>query len=114
MKPSGAVKEMQACILWVCERWWCSFTHHSTYRHCAELCIDMEIPNTFVHAFLDGRDTDPNRGTSYLKTLLQQIEGTNVRLATVIGRYYAMDRDNRWNEQKSYDLAGLRHRRTKQ
>ena len=88
-------------------------SHIAHLQALCELCIDMEIPNTFVHAFLDGRDTDPKSGTSYLKVpCSQQIEGTNVRLATVIGGYYAMDRDNDGNNQKRF--AGLRHRRTKQ
>jgi 2,3-bisphosphoglycerate-independent phosphoglycerate mutase len=69
------------------------------------LCQDMEIPNTFVHAFLDGRDTDPKSGLGYLTTLQEKIAGTNVQLATAIGRYYAMDRDNRWERtKKAYDL----------
>lgn len=70
-----------------------------------EMCKDMEIPNTYIHAFLDGRDTDPRSGTGYLKTLLGEIDGSNVKLATVVGRYYAMDRDNRWERtKKAYDL----------
>ena len=69
------------------------------------LCQDMEIPNTFVHAFLDGRDTDPKSGLGYLTNLQEKIAGTNVQLATAIGRYYAMDRDNRWERtKKAYDL----------
>lgn len=60
---------------------------------------------TYIHAFLDGRDTDPKSGMGYLKTLTENIEGLNVQLSTVIGRYYAMDRDKRWERvKKAYDL----------
>lgn len=81
---------------------------HSHIDHLMALCTlcqDMEIPNAFVHAFLDGRDTDPKSGWGYLTTLQEKIAGTNVQLATAIGRYYAMDRDNRWERtKKAYDL----------
>lgn len=81
---------------------------HSHIDHLLALCTlcqDMEIPNTFVHAFLDGRDTDPKSGLGYLTALQDKIAGTNVQLATAIGRYYAMDRDNRWERtKKAYDL----------
>lgn len=58
--------------------------------------LDEAGVEVFIHCFLDGRDTDPNGGLEYLKALLNHIEGKNARLATVIGRYYAMDRDQRW------------------
>lgn len=59
----------------------------------------------FVHAFLDGRDTDPKSGLGYLTNLLQHIDGTSAKLSTVVGRYYAMDRDERWERVKvCYDL----------
>lgn len=81
---------------------------HSHIDHLMALCTlcqDMEIPNAFVHAFLDGRDTDPKSGLGYLTKLQEKIAGTNVQLATAIGRYYAMDRDNRWERtKKAYDL----------
>src|SRR5690606_38185475 len=57
------------------------------------------------HAFLDGRDTDPRGGVAYLETLQEALEGLGVRLATVIGRYYAMDRDKRWERtRRAYEL----------
>ncbi|RMF01236.1 MAG: 2,3-bisphosphoglycerate-independent phosphoglycerate mutase [Bacteroidetes bacterium] len=60
---------------------------------------------TYIHAFTDGRDTSPQRGQDYLKTLLDHIADTPARLASVIGRYYAMDRDQRWERIKlAYDL----------
>ncbi|HTE33570.1 MAG TPA: 2,3-bisphosphoglycerate-independent phosphoglycerate mutase [Chryseolinea sp.] len=63
------------------------------------------ISNLFIHAFTDGRDTDPKGGLGYLKNLLDHLKSTTGQLATVIGRYYAMDRDKRWERVKlAYDL----------
>ncbi|WP_406682992.1 2,3-bisphosphoglycerate-independent phosphoglycerate mutase [Seonamhaeicola sp. MEBiC1930] len=59
---------------------------------------------SFVHAFTDGRDVDPKSGKGYIQDLENYIEGTNTKLATVTGRYYAMDRDKRWERvQLAYD-----------
>lgn len=81
---------------------------HSHINHLTALCDITEaegLENVFVHAFLDGRDTDPKGGAGYLQTLLSHIKSQNVKLATVIGRYYAMDRDKRWERIKlAYDL----------
>ena len=80
---------------------------HSHINHLLALCeiLKHEDVEVFIHAFMDGRDTDPNGGYDYLSTLEHAIEGTNAKLATVIGRYYAMDRDNRWERvQKAYHL----------
>ena len=52
--------------------------------------------NSFVHAFTDGRDVDPKSGKRYVSDLEKYIEGTNTKLASITGRYYAMDRDTRW------------------
>ncbi len=58
-----------------------------------------------VHAFLDGRDTDPKSGIRYLEQLKDTCKETGARIASVIGRYYAMDRDQRWERtKKAYDL----------
>lgn len=63
------------------------------------------LKNIFVHAFTDGRDTDPKSGFSYLQDLQNHIEKTTGKLASIIGRYYAMDRDKRWERVKlAYDL----------
>jgi 2,3-bisphosphoglycerate-independent phosphoglycerate mutase len=63
------------------------------------------IRNLFVHAFTDGRDTDPKGGVQYLAELYDHLKGTGGKLASVIGRYYAMDRDKRWERVKlAYDL----------
>ena len=70
-----------------------------------DMCINMETEKTYIHAFLDGRDTDPHSGVNYIKTLQEKISGSKISLATVIGRYYAMDRDHRWERtKKAYDL----------
>jgi 2,3-bisphosphoglycerate-independent phosphoglycerate mutase len=65
----------------------------------------LGLEKVFIHAFLDGRDTDPNSGLQFINELEQHINGTPVKLASAIGRYYAMDRDNRWERvKKAYDL----------
>lgn len=80
---------------------------HSHINHLIALCdiLKDEDVEVFIHAFMDGRDTDPNGGHEYLTTVQNAIEGSNAKIATVIGRYYAMDRDNRWERvQKAYHL----------
>jgi 2,3-bisphosphoglycerate-independent phosphoglycerate mutase len=63
------------------------------------------VKNLFVHAFTDGRDTDPKGGFAYLSDLLQHLNKTTGKLASIVGRYYAMDRDKRWERVKlAYDL----------
>ncbi|MDO6598410.1 2,3-bisphosphoglycerate-independent phosphoglycerate mutase [Oceanihabitans sp. 2_MG-2023] len=60
--------------------------------------------HSFVHAFTDGRDVDPKSGKGYVQNLENYIEGTKTKIATVTGRYYAMDRDKRWERVKlAYD-----------
>ncbi|MFQ3213787.1 MAG: 2,3-bisphosphoglycerate-independent phosphoglycerate mutase [Marivirga sp.] len=62
------------------------------------------LSNVFVHAFTDGRDTDPNGGLTYIKELQAHCEKTGSKIASIVGRYYAMDRDNRWERVKlAYD-----------
>ena len=82
---------------------------HSSQAHLHHLCdmaADRGLQNVFVHAFTDGRDTDPKSGLGYLKNLeehLHKISG--VKIASVVGRYYAMDRDKRWERIKfAYDM----------
>jgi len=81
---------------------------HAHIEHLKALCDaanEANVPNTFVHAFLDGRDTDPNSGLGFITDLENHIQNTNAKLATMIGRYYAMDRDNRWERVKqAYDV----------
>lgn len=66
---------------------------------------EQQLENVFVHAFTDGRDVDPKSGVDHVNNLVKHIEDSNVKLASVIGRYYAMDRDKRWERvKKAYDL----------
>ncbi|MGI9550346.1 MAG: 2,3-bisphosphoglycerate-independent phosphoglycerate mutase [Aurantibacter sp.] len=59
----------------------------------------------FIHAFTDGRDVDPKSGKGFLENLNSFCSGTNAKIATVVGRYYAMDRDKRWERvKKAYDV----------
>jgi 2,3-bisphosphoglycerate-independent phosphoglycerate mutase len=82
---------------------------HSGWKHLRaliEMAAQHEVPDLVVHAFTDGRDTLPNAGAGYLETVQRWCEevGTG-RVGSVVGRYYAMDRDNRWDRtQKAYDL----------
>jgi len=81
---------------------------HSHIKHLKALCdITQEqgVAQTYVHAFTDGRDCDPKSGVGFIQDLQQHIESQRVELASVIGRYYAMDRDKRWERVKlAYDL----------
>ena len=81
---------------------------HSSFRHLLALCdlvAEKEIKNCFIHAFTDGRDCNPTTGLSYIKELENYISSTKIKIASVVGRYYAMDRDNRWERiKKAYDL----------
>jgi 2,3-bisphosphoglycerate-independent phosphoglycerate mutase len=61
---------------------------------------DFGLPNLFVHAFTDGRDVDPKSGFGFITELEEHLKNTNGKLATITGRYYAMDRDNRWERIK--------------
>jgi len=80
---------------------------HSHINHVKALCDitnEHSIP-TFINAFLDGRDTAPDSGYAYIEDLMDHINGTSSKLSSIIGRYYAMDRDKRWERiQKAYDL----------
>ncbi|MCK5400682.1 MAG: 2,3-bisphosphoglycerate-independent phosphoglycerate mutase [Flavobacteriaceae bacterium] len=61
---------------------------------------DFGLSNIFIHAFTDGRDVDPKSGFGFITELEEHIENTNSKLATITGRYYAMDRDKRWERIK--------------
>ena len=81
---------------------------HSLDRHLYALC-DMTksygLKNVFIHGFGDGRDTDPKSGAGYMKNLLDHLKHSNGKVASFIGRFYAMDRDKRWERIKAaYDL----------
>jgi len=81
---------------------------HSHIKHVKGLCdaaVESGLNKVFVHAFLDGRDTDPNSGIGFMTDLEDYIKDTPVKVASAIGRYFAMDRDNRWERvKKAYDL----------
>jgi 2,3-bisphosphoglycerate-independent phosphoglycerate mutase len=63
------------------------------------------LRNVFIHGFGDGRDTDPRSGLGYMRNLLSYLKGSNGVVASFIGRFYAMDRDKRWERIKeAYDL----------
>ncbi|MET0759108.1 MAG: 2,3-bisphosphoglycerate-independent phosphoglycerate mutase [Flavobacterium sp.] len=66
---------------------------------------EFGLEKVFIHAFTDGRDVDPKSGVFFISALENHIKNTTVKLASVIGRYYAMDRDRRWERIKlAYDL----------
>ena len=63
------------------------------------------MDDVYIHAFTDGRDCDPKSGLGLYKTLEKVAKKNQVKISTVIGRYYAMDRDQRWERiKKAYDL----------
>jgi len=80
-------------------------SHTSHLRGLIEVAQAEGVQNMFVHAFTDGRDVDPKSGAKYISDLEDYLQNTNAKLASVIGRYYAMDRDKRWERVKlAYDL----------
>ncbi len=80
---------------------------HSHIQHLKgilDVLANENVTDVFVHAFTDGRDTDPQGGVTYIRELLSYMEKSTGTLSTVIGRYYAMDRDKRWERVKlAYD-----------
>lgn len=83
---------------------------HSNQEHLYELlktAKKFEVPEVYIHMFGDGRDTDPKSGAGHLEHLLKVMKEEGVgKLGTVVGRYYAMDRDKRW-ERLNIALDGL-------
>lgn len=82
---------------------------HSSDEHLKGICDILQqegLDNqTYIHAFLDGRDCDPNSGKGFINDLLNDKRLGKAQLASIIGRYYAMDRDHRWERIKeAYDL----------
>ncbi|MGZ5244617.1 MAG: 2,3-bisphosphoglycerate-independent phosphoglycerate mutase, partial [Bacteroidia bacterium] len=81
---------------------------HASMEHLKGLCSlahRKNVENLFIHAFTDGRDTDPKSGLGFIKELEEHLAKTTGKIASVIGRYYAMDRDKRWERVKlAYDL----------
>jgi len=81
---------------------------HSSLDHLyklIEISKSYGVTKTFVHCFMDGRDTDPKSGVGFIKDLTEHCKTNDARVASIIGRYYAMDRDKRWNRVKEgYNL----------
>ena len=82
---------------------------HSSLDHLfklVEIGREYGVKNTFVHCFMDGRDTDPKSGKGFIEQLLAKCdEAGNAKIASIVGRFYAMDRDKRWERVKTaYDL----------
>ena len=81
---------------------------HSHINHLEailKLAGEMNLEKVFVHAFTDGRDVDPKSGKGFIERIEKYTQSTGATLASVIGRYYAMDRDKRWERtKKCYDL----------
>src|SRR6184192_3497110 len=84
---------------------------HSHYSHMVALANaahDAGVAEIFVHAFTDGRDTSPTGGAAYLKTCEKELEKSGGQIVTVVGRYFAMDRDRRWDRtKKAWDAVVL-------
>lgn len=81
---------------------------HSSFDHLFKLCDiakEYGVDNTFVHCFMDGRDTDPKSGKGFIEQLTAHCEKSAGKIASIVGRFYAMDRDKRWERVKvAYDL----------
>jgi 2,3-bisphosphoglycerate-independent phosphoglycerate mutase len=79
-------------------------SHINHLKAILDVCSQHGLQNVFIHAFTDGRDCDPKSGLAFIKELQQHIDKTVGKIATVSGRYFAMDRDNRWERVKlAYD-----------
>ncbi|MBC7629660.1 2,3-bisphosphoglycerate-independent phosphoglycerate mutase [Ferruginibacter sp.] len=79
-------------------------SHINHVKALASLCAAQGLQNVLVHAFTDGRDTDPKSGLKFLTDLQNHLQNTTGHIASVTGRYYAMDRDKRWERVKlAYD-----------
>ncbi len=81
---------------------------HSNQEHVYALCQlakQYGLEDVFIHAFTDGRDCDPKSGKAFIEELEQELAHSTGKIASVVGRYYAMDRDNRWERiKKAYDV----------
>ena len=81
---------------------------HSSLDHIFALCdiaAHYGLENVYLHCFMDGRDTDPRSGKGFIEQLTEHCDKTAGKIASIIGRYYAMDRDKRWERIKvAYDL----------
>ncbi|QOG05001.1 2,3-bisphosphoglycerate-independent phosphoglycerate mutase [Flavobacterium sp. MDT1-60] len=81
-------------------------SHTSHLRGLIDASQEYGLDQVYIHAFTDGRDVDPKSGAKYIHDLEEHIKDTPVKIASIIGRYYAMDRDKRWERVKlAYDLV---------
>jgi 2,3-bisphosphoglycerate-independent phosphoglycerate mutase len=84
---------------------------HALSSHMIALCqigTDMGVSRIFVHGLTDGRDTDPRSGYGFVEEDMESLKGTNGKFASIIGRYYGMDRDKNWDRIKlAYDMYTL-------
>ena len=79
-------------------------SHINHLKAITTICKDNDLQDVFIHAFTDGRDTDPKSGLGFLTSLQEHLDHTTGKIATITGRYYAMDRDKRWERiKKAYD-----------
>lgn len=79
-------------------------SHINHLKALATICKKHNLENVYIHAFTDGRDTDPKSGLNFLEDLQDHLNKTTGKIATITGRYYAMDRDKRWERIKvAYD-----------
>jgi 2,3-bisphosphoglycerate-independent phosphoglycerate mutase len=79
-------------------------SHTSHLKAIVDLCTKEGLGQVFIHAFTDGRDTDPKSGLGYVSDLEQHLKNNTAKIASITGRYYAMDRDKRWERVKlAYD-----------
>ena len=80
-------------------------SHIDHLKHIINTTNQMNAKNVFIHAFTDGRDVDPKSGINFISEIIEFTKDKSAELATVCGRYYAMDRDQRWERiKKTYDL----------
>jgi 2,3-bisphosphoglycerate-independent phosphoglycerate mutase len=79
-------------------------SHINHLKAITTICHKHGLEKVYIHAFTDGRDTDPKSGIGFLEDLQQHLDATTGKIATIVGRYYAMDRDKRWERIKvAYD-----------
>ncbi|MBL0884629.1 MAG: 2,3-bisphosphoglycerate-independent phosphoglycerate mutase, partial [Chitinophagaceae bacterium] len=79
-------------------------SHINHLKAICDLCQNHDLSKVFIHVFTDGRDTDPKSGLGFVKELETHLQHTVGKIASVSGRYYAMDRDKRWERVKlTYD-----------
>lgn len=82
---------------------------HSMNTHLYKLCDmakDYAVENVFIHALMDGRDCDPHSGKGFMKELVEYLDHSSGKVASICGRYYGMDRDKRWERvKKAYNMV---------